>query len=97
MPSRQNAKFFAYHPGTSSLSIAGRTISLPKNRFARISVGCLFVLGGIFSFLPVLGIWMLPLGLLILSQDFAFVRRHRRKFAVRWSRWRQRRAGQQQG
>jgi len=27
------------------------------------------MLGGIFSFLPVLGVWMLPLGLLLFAQD----------------------------
>jgi hypothetical protein len=40
-----------------------------------------------FSFLPVLGIWMLPLGLVILSVDWAFVRRWRRQAEVRLSRW----------
>ena len=29
----------------------------------------LLILGGIFSFLPVLGLWMLPLGLLLIAQD----------------------------
>jgi hypothetical protein len=27
------------------------------------------IFGGIFSFLPVLGLWMLPLGLLLFAQD----------------------------
>ena len=29
----------------------------------------LLIFGGIFSFLPVLGLWMLPLGLLLFAQD----------------------------
>jgi hypothetical protein len=29
----------------------------------------LLVVGGFFSFLPVLGLWMLPLGLLLVAQD----------------------------
>jgi len=29
----------------------------------------LLIVGGIFSFLPVLGLWMLPLGLLLFAQD----------------------------
>ena len=29
----------------------------------------LLILGGIFSILPVLGLWMLPLGLLLFAQD----------------------------
>ncbi len=36
----------------------------------RIAVALLLILGGIFSFLPVLGLWMLPLGLMLVAQDF---------------------------
>ncbi len=41
----------------------------PSSRLLRIPLGIVLVLGGIFSFLPVLGIWMLPLGLLVLAID----------------------------
>ena len=44
-------------------------IRRPEARLYRIPLGILLVLGGIFSFLPVLGIWMLPLGLLLLALD----------------------------
>ena len=88
MPSRSTARFFAFDPAKGRISVAGRGFNLPKSRAARIVIGCLFVLGGIFSFLPVLGIWMLPLGLLILSQDFPMVRRWRRRISVRFARWR---------
>lgn len=44
-------------------------IRRPEARIYRIPLGILLVLGGIFSFLPVLGIWMLPLGLLLLAVD----------------------------
>lgn len=44
-------------------------IRQPQARAARIPVGILMVAGGIFSFLPVLGIWMLPFGLLLLAVD----------------------------
>lgn len=74
-----------------TMEIMGRTFRLPANRMARMAVGVLFVLGGIFSFLPVLGIWMLPLGLVILSIDIPAVRRLRRRSEVRWGRHRQRR------
>lgn len=30
--------------------------------------------GGVFSFLPVLGIWMLPLGLMLIAQDIPLLR-----------------------
>ncbi|ODT65053.1 MAG: hypothetical protein ABS75_32955 [Pelagibacterium sp. SCN 63-23] len=45
----------------------------PEARWVRIPLGIVLVLGGIFSFLPVLGIWMLPLGLLLLAVDLIFL------------------------
>ena len=45
----------------------------PEARWVRIPLGILLVFGGIFSFLPVLGIWMLPLGLLLLAVDLMFL------------------------
>ena len=41
----------------------------PSSRYARIPLAVLLIVGGIFSFLPVLGLWMLPLGLLLFAQD----------------------------
>ena len=41
----------------------------PSSRLLRIPLALLLILGGIFSFLPVLGLWMLPLGLLLFAQD----------------------------
>lgn len=41
----------------------------PSSRLVRVPLALLLMLGGIFSFLPVLGLWMLPLGLLLLAQD----------------------------
>ena len=38
-------------------------------------VSLVLVVGGLFSFLPVLGLWMLPLGLIIISQDLTFLQR----------------------
>ncbi|NMA99688.1 MAG: hypothetical protein GX970_16560 [Phyllobacteriaceae bacterium] len=45
----------------------------PEARLLRIPLGIILILGGIFSFLPVLGIWMLPLGLLLLAVDLIFL------------------------
>lgn len=45
----------------------------PSSLIARVIVSVLLILGGIFSFLPVLGIWMLPLGLIIIAQDLPFL------------------------
>jgi hypothetical protein len=41
----------------------------PTSRFVRLPVGVLLVGGGLFGFLPILGFWMLPLGLLLLARD----------------------------
>jgi len=40
-----------------------RWLRKPSSFAARLAIAVLLILGGIFSFLPVLGIWMLPLGL----------------------------------
>ena len=42
----------------------------PDRRIVRAIAGILFVLGGIFSILPVLGLWMLPVGLALLAEDW---------------------------
>lgn len=47
----------------------------PGLHLVRIPLAILLILGGIFSFLPVLGIWMLPLGLLVLAVDIPPLRR----------------------
>lgn len=36
----------------------------------RTAVGLLFLVGGIFGFLPILGFWMVPLGLALIALDF---------------------------
>lgn len=53
----------------------------------RIGLGIALVSGGLLGFLPILGFWMIPLGLLVLSADIALVRRWRRVLQVRWERW----------
>jgi hypothetical protein len=35
----------------------------------RLLVGVLFMLGGVFGFLPILGFWMIPLGAAIAALD----------------------------
>jgi hypothetical protein len=41
----------------------------PSSRFVRLPMGGLLVVGGLFGFLPILGFWMLPLGLILLARD----------------------------
>ncbi|AZO29807.1 MULTISPECIES: hypothetical protein [Mesorhizobium] len=68
------------------ITILGREFTMPRSRGARIAIGVLLTVGGILGFLPILGFWMIPLGLLVLSYEFALVRRHRRRFVVWWQR-----------
>ena len=66
-------------------------IRRPGARWIRVPLGILLMLGGIFSFLPVLGIWMLPLGLLLLAIDLVFLQGPVNSAIVRgtrkWSTW----------
>jgi hypothetical protein len=43
-------------------------------RVVRILAGVALVIGGIFGFLPVLGLWMIPLGLVVIFFDVPWVR-----------------------
>ncbi|MGG7517572.1 hypothetical protein ACQ3G6_06785 [Allorhizobium undicola] len=72
--------------------VLGRVeLPFPRSRTGRIAVGSLLILGGVLGFLPVLGFWMVPLGVIVLSHDLHGVRRFRRRVALKWGRWRQRR------
>ncbi|MDN2564834.1 hypothetical protein N1F89_01235 [Aquibium sp. A9E412] len=64
----------------------GRDVTMPRARWARVALGVLLVLFGLLGFLPVLGFWMMPLGLLVLSYEFALFRRLRRRLAIWWGR-----------
>ena len=50
-----------------------RWLRKPSSGLVRIPLALLLVVGGIFSFLPILGLWMLPLGLLLIAQDVPFL------------------------
>ncbi len=69
------------------IKFAGFNVRIPAHPLLRIGLGVILVLGGFLGFLPILGFWMLPLGLVVLSIDFAGVRRLRRKATVRLGRW----------
>lgn len=72
--------------------VADRELPLPRSRIARIAIGVGLVFFGILGFLPILGFWMVPLGLVVLSIDVPIVRRWRRRAEVwvlrRWAAWR---------
>jgi len=79
-------RFFIFHAGRGEIHIGSRLLRLPRRAPLRIALGTALIAGGILGFLPILGFWMLPLGLLVLSQDLPAVRRWRRSLAVRIER-----------
>ena len=69
----------------------------PSASWFRVPLGLLLIVGGLLGFLPVLGFWMLPLGLLLLSLDVALLRRPTAKAIVAGERrWRLYRRGRRQ-
>lgn len=59
------------------------SIKIPGSPLGRRVLGIALVIGGILGFLPVLGFWMIPLGLFVLSIDLPMLRKQRRKWEVK--------------
>lgn len=64
---------------------------LPK--WLRITIGMLLLIFGILGFLPVVGFWMIPLGLMVLAIDFKYAKKlltklkyQLRKLKRRWKK-----------
>jgi hypothetical protein len=79
-------------PGSAARRL--RWLRSPTAQWVRLPIGVLLVLGGLLSFLPILGVWMLPLGVLLLALDVPRLRRPTGRAIVwgerRWSAWRRR-------
>ncbi|UDL94169.1 hypothetical protein LGH83_16800 [Lichenihabitans sp. PAMC28606] len=69
-------------------------LRVPSRRWLRLVAGCLLILGGCLSILPVLGLWMLPLGFALLGEDFPPLKPRLERVALwcerQWSRVRSR-------
>ncbi len=76
------------------IRLFNRSVPVPGSRFARRLLGGALVVGGILGFLPILGFWMVPLGLIVLSIDSSVVRRWRRRTEIWVAR---RRTGKTEG
>jgi hypothetical protein len=59
------------------LRSAVRWLRQPPSRLARIVAGVLLICGGFLSILPVFGLWMFPLGLILLAEDIPAIQRLR--------------------
>lgn len=56
--------------GKVAIEVANRRVPLPSSRPARIALAIGLMAGGLVGFLPVVGFWMLPCGLLVLAVDY---------------------------
>jgi hypothetical protein len=51
-----------------------RWLRRPSSRLVRIPAGLLLICGGFLSILPVFGLWMFPLGFILLAEDVPPIR-----------------------
>lgn len=65
------------------LSRAIHWLRQPEARWVRWPLGLLLIAGGFFGYLPILGIEMIPVGVLLIAQDIPFLRKPVGK-AVLW-------------
>lgn len=67
----------------------------PRGRWVRIPVAALMIVGGFLGFLPILGFWMVPLGLMLLALDVPFLKPPIARATLwverRWTAFRERR------
>lgn len=59
------------HPARRSYAWLAR----PQAKWVRLPLGLALIAGGAIGFLPVLGVWMLPIGALLIGEDIPPVRR----------------------
>jgi hypothetical protein len=67
----------------SRMQAVTRWLRRPASRWARIPAGVLLIIGGCLAILPVFGLWMFPLGLMLLADDIPPLRRFRDR-ALDW-------------
>jgi hypothetical protein len=74
-PERRLRRLLRRLPGR--MQAITRWLRKPSSRWARIPAGIFLILGGFLAILPVFGLWMLPLGLMLLADDIPSLRRAR--------------------
>jgi len=71
-----------------------RWLRQPSNIWIRFILAGVLTLGGVLSFLPLFGLWMLPLGLLLIAQDIPILQKPLlaalRWIELKWKRLRRR-------
>ena len=48
--------------------------AIDASPFIRWPIAIVFIFGGFLGFLPILGFWMAPLGLILIAEDLPFLR-----------------------
>ena len=71
----------------SHIRVGKYKVRVPRSKTGRKVLGGALLAGGAFWWLPVLGLWMVPAGLAVLSVDSPKVRRFRRRTEVKTLRW----------
>ena len=51
-----------------------RALRRPSGRWLRVPAGVLLTIGGLLGFLPIVGFWMLPIGLALIADDVLLLR-----------------------
>ena len=80
-PERRLRRLLRRLPGR--MQALTRRLRKPGSKWARIPAGVLLILGGFLAILPIFGLWMLPLGLILLAEDMPSLRRQRDR-ALDW-------------
>ncbi len=60
-------------PGFAAKAVS--SLRQPRAVWLRIPIALLFIGGGFLGFLPILGFWMLPVGVLLLAHDVPVILR----------------------
>jgi hypothetical protein len=68
-----------------------RWVRRPTSAWVRYPLALLLIAGGFVGFLPILGFWMVPLGLVLVAEDVPFLQRPLARL-IRWinDRWERR-------
>jgi hypothetical protein len=61
--------------GCERVARAIRWLRSPASRRVRMPLGVLLIAGGVVWFLPVVGLEMIPLGIMIIAQDVPFLKK----------------------
>lgn len=68
-----------------------QALATPRYRLVRMPAAILLILGSVLAILPGFGLWMLPLGLMLLAVDVPALRPAMSAAGIRLRRWLRRR------